>query len=62
MPMRQAGGRRSDEFEPFGARYIGTNQHRFACGVHTMHSKDVFGEINSDGDNGGHDPPLPQNE
>jgi hypothetical protein len=27
-----------------------------------MKSKDVLGEINSDGDNGGHGLPLPTNE
>ena len=31
-----------------------------ACGIRAMNGKDILGEIDSDGDNGGHGLPLPQ--
>lgn len=56
----EARRQRSDEFEQFGSRHSDPNQGGLACGVHTMNSKDVLGEIDSDGDNGSHGLPLPR--
>ena len=51
---------RDDEFEQLGTRHAGAHQHALACGIHAVNSKDVLGEIDSNGDNGRHGLPLPQ--
>ena len=51
-----------DEFEQLGTRHTGAHQRWLACGINAMNSKDVLGEIDTDGDNGRHELPLPQNE
>ena len=51
-----------DEFEQLGTRHTGAHQRRLACGINAMNSKDVLGEIDTDGDNGRYGLPLPQNE
>jgi len=38
-----------DEFEQLAAWYFWPHQGRFACFIDAMHSKDVLGEINSNG-------------
>ena len=58
----EARRQRGDEFEQLGARHARAHQHALACGIHAVNSKDVLGEIDSDGDNGRHGPLLPQNE
>ena len=51
-----------DEFEQLGTRHTGTHQRWLACDINAMNSKDVLGEIDTDGDNGRHGLPLPKNE
>lgn len=60
--LSAGGGVGGDEFAQFAARHSGPSQGGLACGIHTMNSKDVLGEIDSDGDNGGHGLPLPHYE
>ena len=47
-----------DEFEQLGTQQTGAHQRWLGCGINAMNSKGVLGEINTDGDNDRHEPPL----